>query len=181
MTLLEQAGPFSLLQELERRGRGHRAQLPTQEEIREEWVGIGFRLGGERFVVSLNEITEILTYPQLSRIPRTKPWVRGIANVRGTLLPVMDLSGYLGKRLATLTRLSRVIVINQQGLSAGLLIDEVLGMRHFFQEESVEVPDDLEETLKFYVSSAFHRDDGVWHVFSMKTLAAHPQFMKVAS
>lgn len=172
---------FTLLQSLEQRGRDHRAELPAQEELRQEWVGVGFRLGSRRFVAAMDEVSEILTCPQLSRIPHTKNWVKGIANVRGTLLPIMDLSGYLGRRLLTMTRLSRVIVVQHEGVSAGLLVDEVLGMRHFFEEERADVPGDVDEALLPYVRSSFAREDGAWLVMSMRALAVHPQFLKVAS
>lgn len=171
--------PFALLQALERAGRDHLAELPAQDEVREEWSGIGFRLGGRRFVAPMEEVHEILTPPPMSVVPRTKSWVRGIANVRGTLLPIMDLNGYLGWP-AVPTRLSRVVVIHQQGVNAGLVVDEVLGMRHFYVEERGPVAGDLDEALAPYVTAAFHRKEGVWHVFSMKALARHPQFIKVA-
>lgn len=176
----DQQSPFEFLRRLEQRGRDHRAELPAQDEVRREWAGIGFRLGGKRFVSPMDEVTEILTYPHLSVVPRTKSWVRGIANVRGNLLPIMDLNGYLGRRAATLTRLSRVLVIAHEGLTAGLLVDEVLGMRHFFEEDRRSVPDEVESELQPYLASAFEREDGDWYVFSMRTLARHPQFLKVA-
>lgn len=172
--------PFDVLRALEQRGRDHHAELPAQEEVRRVWGGIGFRLGGKRFVAPLDEVVEILTYPSLSVVPRTKIWVRGIANVRGTLLPIMDLNGYLGRRLATLTRLSRVVVINHDGVAAGLLVDEVLGMRHFFEEDLRGVPGDVEDVLQPYLTGAFPLEEGTWYVFSMRALAKHPQFLKVA-
>jgi twitching motility protein PilI len=173
--------PFELLQQLERLGRDHAAELPTQEEVRLEWAGIGFRLGGGRYVAPLDEVTEILTYPDLARVPHTKSWVRGIANVRGNLLPIMDLSGYLGKRPVAVTRVSRVLVMDHEGVFAGLLVDEVLGMRHFYQEERSEATGDVDEAIAPYINGSYKRSDGVWPVFSMLRLAEHPQFLKVAS
>ena len=173
--------PFELLRSYEQRGRDHEAELPATEEIREGWAGIGFRLGGNRFVAPLDEVIELLTYPDISQVPRTKPWVKGMANVRGNLLPVMDLNGYLGRRLANLTRLSRVLVIDQEGVFTGLLVDEVLGMRHFLKDERGDPPGNLEDEIKPYVSGAFRRAGEVWLEFSMKSLAATPQFLKVAS
>lgn len=176
-----QQNVFALLQSLEQRGRDHRAELPAQAEVRREWVGVGFRLGGRRLLAPLDEVAEILTCPPLVRVPNTKPWVKGVANVRGTLLPVMDLSGYLGRRLAAVTRLSRVIVVQHEGVSAGLLVDEVLGMRHFFEEERVSISADVDDALADYISGAFVREDEEWLVMSMRALAVHPQFLKVAS
>lgn len=173
--------PFAVLAALDRRARQCQAALPAAEEVRQQWAGVGFRLGGRRFVAPMEEVTEILTYPALSPIPHTKAWVRGVANVRGNLLPVMDLGGFLGRHSALVTRLARVVVIQLDGVHAGLLVDEVLGMRHFFDEERSTVPDDLGEELRPFVAGAFVRDGGVWLLFSMRALAAHPQFLKVAS
>lgn len=172
--------PFAVLAALDRRGRQREAVLPASEEARQEWAGIGFRLGGRRFVASMDEVTEILTCPPLSPVPRTKSWVRGIANVRGTLLPVMDLGGFLGRHASVFTRFSRVIVIQRDGINAGLLVDEVLGMRHFFEEERVAAPADLDAGLQPLVTGGFDRDGGIWLLFSMRALVAHPQFLKVA-
>jgi len=172
--------PFEQLQRLERLGREHKAELPSQEEVQLEWAGIGFRLGGARYVAPLNEVTEILTYPELARVPHTKSWVLGVANVRGNLLPIMDLSGYLGRRPVALTRLSRTLVMDHDGVFAGLLVDEVLGMRHFLEEEWRDDAGDVEDGVAAYVIGSYRRDDGVWPVFSMRRLAEHPQFLKVA-
>lgn len=173
--------PFAVLAALDQRARQSAAVLPASEETSQQWIGVGFRLGGRRLVASMDEVTEILTYPSLSQIPHTKAWVRGIANVRGNLLPVMDLGGFLGRHPALVTRLARVVVIQLGNVHAGLLVDEVLGMRHFFDEERSSVPDDLGEELRPFVSGAFVRDGGAWLLFSMRALAAHPQFLKVAS
>lgn len=176
----QQQDAFTLLKDYEQRGRNHRAELPAQEELREEWAGIGFRLGGVRFAAALGDVTEILTYPDLSRVPRTKAWVKGLANVRGNLLPIMDLSAYLGRPPVRLNRASRVLVVDRDGVNAGLLVDEVLGMRHFDQEDFTDMLGDLDPVLAAYVAGRFRRGDGDWHVFDVRALAANPQFLKVA-
>jgi len=174
-----ETSPFALLRQLEQRGRDHLAVLPAQEEVGREWAGIGFRLGGWRFVAPMEQVIEILTLPRLSPIPRTKPWVKGIANVRGTLLPIMDLSAYL-ERASTLTRLSRVVVVRDGELTVGLVVDEVLGMRRFPEEDRAPVSEEVDEVLRPYLASSFSADDGDWYVFSMQALVQSPQFLKVA-
>ena len=70
---------------------------------------------------------------------REQPWVRGIANIRGNLLPVIDLSGCLTGGVTRITGKTRVLVIDYNGFYSGLIVDEVLGMKHFMDNEySVE-------------------------------------------
>ncbi len=79
--------PFELLVELERRARAAIAAREGAPASADEWVGIGFRLGAERFVTSRADVREVLPIPeQVTRVPGAKPWLRGIANLRGQLL-----------------------------------------------------------------------------------------------
>ena len=93
---METQSALDILREYDTRCRKHASDLPSPVEIKEEWLGVGFRMGGKNFVTSLVEVAEILYFPSISKVPGTKPWVCGVANVRGNLLPVLDLQGFLG-------------------------------------------------------------------------------------
>ena len=128
-TLIEQ--PFELLQELERRSRAAIAGKGT-DELSAEWVGVGFRIGQEQFVASREQVREVLMLPEnMTRVPGAKRWLLGIANLRGHLLPLIDLKMMLGSGRTTLRRNTRVISINHREIPAGLVVDEVLGFRRF--------------------------------------------------
>ena len=173
-------GPLQILREIERSCMAHAHELPQQIEIAEEWSGIGVRLGDLRLVAPLGEVVEVLTYPGLSRVPRTRNWVRGIANVRGNLLPVMDLRGYLEGHATPMTRTTRVLVVNHNGVFSGLVVDEVLGLRHFLVEEKVTEPPARDGAIMEYLRHGFRRKDEHWGVFSMHSLAESPQFLQAA-
>ena len=97
--------PFELLVELERRARAAIAAREGTPTASDEWVGIGFRLGAERFVTSRADVREVLPIPdQVTRVPGAKPWLRGIANLRGQLLTVVDLSAIEFKLLSTFVK-----------------------------------------------------------------------------
>jgi twitching motility protein PilI len=118
--------PFDLLREMERRSRLAITGNPGDDANAEEWVGIGLRLGNERFVVGREEIREVLMLPSaLTRVPGAKAWVRGLANVRGHLLPIADLRGFLGGGDAPPDRAARVLGVNSTEFPVGLLVDEV--------------------------------------------------------
>ena len=89
--------PFELLKELEKRSRNVGAGSAPESPAGQEWVGVAFRMGGETFLVAREETREVLGYPAaVTRIPGAKSWVKGLANVRGQLLPMLDLRQFLG-------------------------------------------------------------------------------------
>ncbi len=172
--------PLERLAQLQQLCLQHACGLPQQEQNEEAWIGIGFRLGGLRLVAPLAEVSEILTPPSLSHVPRTKAWVCGIANVRGNLMPIMDLQGYLQDKAAVLHRRSRILVVNHQGVYSGLVVDAVLGLRHFRDEQRCnELPGD-DARIHEYMMHGFMTESVHWGVFSMHKLAETPQFLKAA-
>lgn len=174
------ANPVAILAEIEQRARANAPGLPQQEDIREQWSGIGFRLGEQWMLAPLDEVTELLTLPSLTRVPGAKAWVLGIANVRGNLLPIMDLNGYLFGRRTVVGKRSRVLVINHRGVFAGLLVDDVTGLRHFEADSRLTERPDSDLETQPYLERGFELDGRAWPVFSMRKLAESPLFMQVA-
>ncbi len=173
--------PFALLRELEARSRRHARGLPQQVEVRRPWSGIAFRVSGVLLVSGIAEINEILDYPQMTRVPGAHAWVRGLANIRGTLLPILDLAGFIGDRLITPGRDTRILAVQQGGVSAGLVVDEVVGLRHFFEEERSDELPEAPDGMRGYLDGAYRHASGHWGVFSMARLAADPRFLQVAA
>jgi twitching motility protein PilI len=172
--------PLTLLYQIEQRSLHNAAGLPLHAEVKRPWTGMGFRLGEVRLVASIDEVHEILMYPVVSRIPGTRPWVKGIANVRSSLLSVMDLKGYLGKGETKLTPDSRTLVIRYADTYVGLLVDEVLGLKHFFEEEDwAQMLPQVDAALRNHLLGAFLKDGQYWGVFSLVTLVTSPEFMLV--
>jgi twitching motility protein PilI len=173
--------PLLLLRDIERRSMERARGLPLREEQRAEWRGVGFHLLGQKLVASMDEVHEILSYPSVARVPGTHPWVRGIANVRGNLLPIMDLQGFLKHgSLTPLEDSTRVLVITEGELSVGLVVPEVLGMQHFHEEDQTGEWPAMEKALLPFIQSVYQRDGEYWSVFSMRKLASTPMFYRVA-
>lgn len=175
-----QREPLSLLSEIERRSKEVARGLPSQDELRVPWKGIGFRLGESHALAPLAEVVEILTQPQLTRVPGTLSWVRGVANVRGKLLPIMDLLGFLGVGPTRLTKQSRVIVTDHAGVYVGLLVDEVVGLKHLHDDERLPHAPLMGDVITPFLQAAYVQAGQTWVVFSMHALAEHPGFLQVA-
>jgi twitching motility protein PilI len=174
--------PFELLRELDRRARAAAQGKPDAAASGAEWVGIAFRLGGEAFLLAREETREVMSYPAaVTRVPGAKGWVRGLSNLRGQLLPVVDLRAFLGSGSTGITRSSRVLVANHREIPAGLLVDEVMGFRRFYASEFAT---DLPPTLlrcERYLAGAFKRGAEVWPVFSVRTLLESQPFLQAAA
>jgi twitching motility protein PilI len=173
--------PILLLQDIESRSRANARGLPQQKVVKDEWSGIGFRVGDLHMVAPLGHVVEILTFPELSRVPGAKSWVMGIANIRGNLLPVMDMKSYLFSHPSAVRKKSRVLVLNHRGVFSGLLVDEVMGMRRFFAETRTVTPASTDDAVKPYIEHIYKHDSEQWLVFSMHKLAENPLFLQVAS
>jgi twitching motility protein PilI len=174
--------PFELLKELEKRSRSVTAGALPDANAGQEWVGVAFRMGGETFLVAREETREVLGYPLVvTRIPGAKTWVKGLANVRGQLLPMLDLRQFLGSGPTAVGRNTRVVVVNHREIPAGLMVDEVLGFRRFAEPEFNAEPPPTVIRCDSYLAGAFRRGGEVWPVLSLKSLVESQSFMQAAS
>ena len=174
--------PFELLKELEKRSRTAAPGSVTGPEVAKEWVGVAFRMGGETFLVAREETREVLGYPAaVTRIPGAKTWVKGLANVRGQLLPLLDLRQYLGSGATASGRNTRIIVVNHRDVPAGLMVDEVLGFRRFAESDFNPDPPPTVIRCDAYLAGAFRRGGEVWPVLSLKSLVESQSFLQAAS
>ncbi|MEM8546861.1 MAG: chemotaxis protein CheW [Pseudomonadota bacterium] len=172
--------PFELLQEMERRSRAAVAGV-AESGGRNEWVGVGFSLAGDSFVASRDEVNEVMMMPDsLTRVPGAKRWLLGIANLRGQLLPVIDLSLLLGAGRTDRSRQLRVISVSHRDVSAGLIVDEVSGFRRFIDAEYD--PKAMVEGQRFdsFTTGCFTRGEQQWPVFAFDRLLESPEFLQAA-
>lgn len=173
--------PFELLQELERRSRAAVAGKGT-DELSAEWVGVGFRIGQEQFVASRDHVREVLMLPEnMTRVPGAKRWVLGIANLRGHLLPLIDLKMMLGSGRTTVRRNTRVISINHREIPAGLVVDEVLGFRRFMENEFRDRWPETAVRCDRFVKGAYQRGQDSWPIFGLHDLIESGTFLQAAA
>jgi len=178
-TLVEQ--PFELLLEMERRSRAAHAGAGAGASAA-EWVGVGFRIGEEQFVAGRDQVREVLMLPEtMTRVPGAHRWLLGIANLRGHLLPLVDVKLLLGSGRTTLRRTTRVISVNHREVPAGLVVDEVLGFRRFMDHEfSGEVADTVVRCDRF-LNGIYKRGDESWPVFNLFDLVESNLFLQAAA
>ncbi|RON07428.1 chemotaxis protein CheW [Pseudomonas brassicacearum] len=178
--MAESLTAFELLLQIDQRCRLLAADLPSQQTRNHGWSGIGFRLGEHWYVAPMGEVSEVLHEPRCTQLPGVKSWVKGVANLRGRLLPIMDLCGFFGTELSALRKQRRVLVVEYKELFVGLMVDEVFGMQHFdqasFEPASLGAQDG---PAGAFIKGQFEREQR-WQVFSPFALAQSARFMDVA-
>ncbi|WP_257450922.1 chemotaxis protein CheW [Archangium lipolyticum] len=90
---------------------------------------LSFILAGEEYALGILQVKEIIEYDTVTRIPGAPVWVRGVFNLRGSVVPVVDVAVKLGMPPATLTRWSCIVVVEVklggERLVLGLLADAI--------------------------------------------------------
>lgn len=154
--------------------------LPTQFEMGDFWSGVGFTLSGVRFVVPIEQISEMMKVPRFSYIPGVQSWVKGVSNVRGQLVPIFDISPCFNLVAQEMTQNSRILIIQEDDWSAGVIVDAVSGMQHFPIEMHENHIDNVPSSLVRFTNGQYTRDDKRWVVLSLKDICLSEQFKELA-
>lgn len=127
----------------------------------------GFVVDGIGFMISSEILCEVVKYYKVYPIPNTQPWMQGLVNLRGNLIPAYDLSMLLGFRDVPMKK-GNLLVIDRGQESVGILIDslpqpcDISGL-----SEIAEIPK-LPSGLSEFVTDAYSSDDVIWVGFKHK-------------
>ena len=98
----------------------------SEEAIESEVIQfVSFMLDDVEYGVDILSVHEILRYPELTRLPNTPKFIKGVINLRGNVLPVVDVRLRFGFPQGNITDLTRIIVVETGGKQVGLLVDNV--------------------------------------------------------
>lgn len=172
---------ISLLRDIERRTLESTTAVSRSDAVKVEWRGLSFRIGNSEFVTPLSNVFEVLDPLPCTRVPRSKPWFDGIANVRGTLVPVMDFYAFLYNERKPITNDTRTIIFRLPNSVAGLVVTAIGGLRHFFMDEQIsKPPENLEKQFSPYIKKSFQVKDSCLGVFEISNLAVTEAFLKIS-
>jgi twitching motility protein PilI len=138
---------------------------------------LGVQVDDEAWLVDLREAGEVIPVPPITPLPLTRPWFKGLTNIRGNLYSVIDFPALLQKRPVAAGDQTRLLLLGDRfRLGAALLIDRSLGLRN---------PGQLEKRLgklPQWVRAQYADAEGrVWKELDVVQLAQHPDFLGVGS
>ena len=104
-------------------------KVSDSHALEEQQQYLTFMLSGETYAISILRIKEIIQYGQLTEVPRMPSFIRGVINLRGAVVPVIDLSARFGKPPTEVGRRNCIIIIEvaieEETHSVGVMVDAV--------------------------------------------------------
>ncbi len=116
-------------------GKAARGSTPVHGEF------LTFRLGAEEYGIDILKVQEIRSYEQPTRIANAPAFIKGVVNLRGVIVPIVDLRIKLNCESAEYTDLTVVIVLNVKGRVVGTVVDSVSDVLQLTQDAIKPAPD----------------------------------------
>ncbi len=100
-----------------------------------EFHAIGFQVGAEEYGLELRSVQEIIATPRITRVPKAPPYIRGVINLHGNVVPVLDVARRFGLGDTAMSSGSKVVVVETEGESIGLLAESVSKVTRFHRDQ----------------------------------------------
>ena len=120
---------------------------------------VTFALGREEYGIPVGQVREVIRVGEITRVPQAPAHVRGVTNLRGRILPVVELRGRLGLEPAVPTARSRIVVVEVAGRVLGLLVDAVLQVTKVPLESVAPPPEEVLSSDSDYLSGVARWND----------------------
>ncbi|MEM9593473.1 MAG: chemotaxis protein CheW [Acidobacteriota bacterium] len=124
----------------------------------ETWVT--FELSGETFALPVEPVREVVRVSDITRVPHAPRPIRGVTNLRGRVIPVIDLRMRIGlPPLEDMDRSARIVSVSSRGRLLGLLVDAVHQVVHIDLNQVQPPPEDVMSVQSDYILGVYHQDE----------------------
>lgn len=130
---------------------------------------VSFSIGSQAFCLEISHVLEIRGWTPTTVLPHAPDYVKGLMNLRGTVLPVVDLSLRLGLGVTEPTARHVVIIVFTNGQTVGLLVEAVSDILTVSPEEMMAAPDVSGGELAGCIRGVFARDEELMRAIDLKT------------
>jgi purine-binding chemotaxis protein CheW len=103
---------------------------------------VSFNLGVEEFAVDIARVQEIVRMPEITKVPHTAEFVEGVVNLRGKIIPVVDLRKRFRLSASGTSKSTRIIIVSIAGKTVGMIVDAVSEVLRL-SEDAVDVAPEL--------------------------------------
>ena len=128
------------------------SQSNVSAEKQQVWQFVGFFLDGQQYAFRIEQIQEIVVVPQITMIPNVPDFVEGVSNLRGSIIPIINLRGMMRMRAVEPDNETRIIVVNVDGRTIGCTVDSVTQVIRVPAESIQPAPDTVVTDRADYVT-----------------------------
>lgn len=141
---------------------------------------IVFSLGEERYGVEISQVKEIILPTQITRIPNVPSFVEGVLNLRGQIATIINLRIRLGKEPKKNDENTRIIVIEYNSATIGMMVDSVSEVKYLSSENIEEIPKflALRDDSKF-LKGVGKLEDGLLTLMDLKELFSEEELKEI--
>ncbi len=139
---------------------------------------VTFRLGDERYGLPINDIVEIQKSVITTPVPRTSAFVRGIGNVRGRVMAVIDLATRLRMPSSPPTRATRLLIVNHEDELFGMVVDEVHEVISLPPEDLEDAPGGIGTTRADFIRALGRHRRNIIIILNLSTVLDRRDFVQ---
>lgn len=149
-------------------------EIKTIEE--EKRKNLTFTLDSEVYGIQIERITQIIGMQEITFVPHQPHYVRGVINIRGLIVPVIEVRSRFNKDTVAYDDRTCIIVVNKEDMLVGLIVDRISEVYNIGEEEISPTPDINKETAVGYISGIAHCEDTVITLLDIDKLLEHDEF-----
>lgn len=128
---------------------------------------IAFRIGDQEFCVDIMQVREIRGWTPATPLPRSPAFIKGVINLRGAVLPIVDLGSRLGLSTSEPSARHVIMVVNIAGRTVGLLVEAVSDIINMSDDMVQPTPDIACDQVKSFVKGLFAIDGRMISLISL--------------
>jgi twitching motility protein PilI len=138
---------------------------------------LALQVGEQGWLVDLGDASEVIPVPPITPVPLTKPWFKGVTNIRGNLFSVVDFPAFLGAAPVSVAAESRLLLIGDRfRMGSALLVDRSLGLRN-----PTQLTARPKSSQSSWVKGEYVDQEGrIWQELDVPQLVQQQDFLAVA-
>jgi purine-binding chemotaxis protein CheW len=154
--------------------------VTNQEEIKKDQEEllqlVSFKIGDEEFGVDILRVQEINRMSQITKVPNTPDFLEGVINLRGRIVPVIDLRVKLGMLRKEHDKDTRIVVVELKGKTMGFIVDEVNEVLRISKDITEAPPDIISGVNAEYITSIGKLDDRLLILLDLERTLSTTEF-----
>ena len=122
---------------------------------------VSFSVGNESYGVNISKVQEIIRMPEITQLPQTEDYIKGNINLRGNIIPIIDMRTRFHMDTREYSEITRVIVLSIKDKLIGLIVDSVSKVLELDTAEVEEAPDIINGLSKEYIQGVGKVDENM--------------------